>query len=241
MAGTSYIRNGVRYMAEGGVVRPQRRPSLPINPIGQQLISDLQKDFGVPREVAAGIVGQLAHESGNFNTLQEIDPLVEGSRGGWGYSQWTGPRRKEFEAYAAQRGLDPRSYEANYGNLVRELRGAEGKALWGKLHGVTDARQAGRIFTDTFLRPGIPGYASRDRYTEAYLGSDSVPAGQYGNIAAATDKEGGIPEESLSPYEIRMAALADMLYSQQESDDRLIELKAAPVESVDMIAIPEQE
>src|SRR5690606_15608355 len=89
----------------------------------------LMSDFGLNDQSAAAIVGNLGHESNGFATLQEIKPVVKGSRGGWGWAQWTGPRRKEFEAYCKRNSLDPASDKANYGFLFVELTSTEAKAL----------------------------------------------------------------------------------------------------------------
>lgn len=97
--------------------------------IANRLMQDLMADFGLTRDQASGIVGNLAHESGGFRTLQERRPLVKNSRGGWGYAQWTGPRRRNFEAFAESQGLDPSSYEANYGFLAHELSNDYGYSL----------------------------------------------------------------------------------------------------------------
>ena len=128
-----------------------------------RLRSDLMRDFGLSRNRADGIIGQLAHESGGFRSFQEVSPIIPGSRGGWGIAQWTGPRRLEFES---QYGVGNSTYEANYGFLAQELRGSESRSLQRVLAGPDDPYAAGRIFTDTNLRPGIPGYASRDNWTD---------------------------------------------------------------------------
>ncbi len=85
------------------------------------IIENLKRDFDLTNEQALGIVGNLGHESLGFQALQEKDPTVPGSRGGWGWAQWTGPRRRAFEAYAAQNNLAPSSDAANYGYLKHEL------------------------------------------------------------------------------------------------------------------------
>lgn len=57
-------------------------------------------------EQAAGLVGNFIHEAGaalNPDT-NEGKPLIPGSRGGYGLAQWTGPRRRDLEAYAAANG-----------------------------------------------------------------------------------------------------------------------------------------
>lgn len=145
--------------------------------IGQQLMSDLQQDFGLQRHQAAGIVGNLDHESAGFKSLQEIKPLVPGSRGGYGYAQWTGPRRRQFEKWVADRGLDARSYAANYGFLKHELTQTEEKRVLHRLRKTGSVEEAARVFSgssqkgksfDGFLRPGIPHMGSRIKRARRY-------------------------------------------------------------------------
>lgn len=166
--------------------------------IGGRLAADLQRDFGLKPEQAAGVVGNLAHESGNFRTLQEIKPMVPGSRGGFGYAQWTGPRRIAFEQYAHQNGLDPTSYEANYGFLKHELQNTgEGRVL-GALRSAGDVNTATQVFSNQFLRPGIPAMDSRLRLANQYAG---------GAGGAATNNQPGI---SVAPVQQSPNVLALM-------------------------------
>jgi hypothetical protein len=142
--------------------------------VGKRLMGDLMGDFSLSKEQAAGVVGNLAHESGGFESLQEIKPLVPGSRGGYGYAQWTGPRRRAYEAYAKENQLDPSSYEANYGFLKHELQNTpEGRVLNG-LKNAQTAGEAAEMFSKGFLRPGIPYMDSRiqraNEYQTASLG-----------------------------------------------------------------------
>ncbi|MCA3303638.1 MAG: hypothetical protein INF98_15860, partial [Roseomonas sp.] len=60
---------------------------------------------GVSLPVAQGIVANMIAESNLNPDINEIAPLVPGSRGGYGLNQWTGPRRRQFEAFAADRGV----------------------------------------------------------------------------------------------------------------------------------------
>lgn len=137
-----------------------------------RLMSDLQRDFGLSDEQAAGFVGNLAHESGNFKQLQEVKPVVPGSKGGFGFAQWTGPRRREFESWTAARDLDPRSYEANYGFLRHELENtSEGRVL-GPLRAASNVDEATRVVQDKFLRPGIPHTSSRLRRARSLVRAD---------------------------------------------------------------------
>lgn len=84
------------------------------------LMDDLKRDLGLTTNNAAGIASGLAAESG-IQAINEKNPLIPGSRGGFGFGQWTGPRRIAFEKYAADHGLDPTSYAANYGFLKEDL------------------------------------------------------------------------------------------------------------------------
>ncbi len=156
--------------------------------IGPRLTSDLAKDFQLSPEQAAGVVGQLGQESAGFGSLQEKSPMVPGSRGGYGYAQWTGPRRKAFEAWSQQNGLDPTSYEANYGFLKNELANTPEGAVIADIRNAPDAMTAGRVFTDKFLRPGIPNYDSRDAWTKRALAFTNAPV-----EVASLDPVAGMP------------------------------------------------
>lgn len=125
--------------------------------IATRLAADLQKDFNLTREQAVGLVGNLAMESNGFRTLQEKNPIVPGSRGGYGYAQWTGPRRKSFELFAKKNDLDPASYEANYGFLKKELMGSQ-RGFLAALKKANDAAEASTLTRKQYLRPH-PDYA----------------------------------------------------------------------------------
>ena len=148
--------------------------------IGQRLMGDLQKDFDLSPEQAAGFVGNLAHESGGFQTLQEVDPTVAGSRGGFGYGQWTGDRRKQFEDFAKKNNLDPSSYEANYGFLKFELTNTKEGRFLDQLRKAGDARSAAEIVSNNFLRPGIPNMESRYKWADRFAGANGGQAGLAG-------------------------------------------------------------
>lgn len=132
------------------------------------IMKRLQEDFGLTREQAAGIMGNLGHESNGLKDLQEKNPTVPGSRGGYGWAQWTGPRRRAFEAWAAEKGLDPASDEANYGFLRHELRTTERAALEA-IKRTDNVGDATRVFEQTYERAGIKHYGSRDRWAARAL------------------------------------------------------------------------
>lgn len=90
-----------------------------------QFIADLVHDFGFTPEQAAGFVGNFAAESAYFNDIVEDGAIAQGWAGGTGFAQWTGPRRKTFEAWIKRKGYAADSYEGNYSYLFRELKGHE--------------------------------------------------------------------------------------------------------------------
>ena len=69
-----------------------------------------------PGYIAAAFVGNFMNESfARLDpTIGETDPLVPGSRGGFGIAQWTGPRRVALEKYAA-------NHNAYVGNFTMQL------------------------------------------------------------------------------------------------------------------------
>ena len=75
-----------------------------------------ERNHNNPGYVAAAFVGNFMNESfARLDpTIGEVDPLVPGSRGGFGIAQWTGPRRVQLEQYAA-------ANNAYVGNFTMQL------------------------------------------------------------------------------------------------------------------------
>lgn len=69
-------------------------------------IKRLADDVGITPEQSAGIFGQLGYESAGLQAINEYQPVVPGSRGGFGWAQWTGPRRRAFESWSAENRAD---------------------------------------------------------------------------------------------------------------------------------------
>lgn len=144
----------------------------------------LMSDFDLSEIEAAAVFGNLGHECNGFKTFQEAKPLVPGSAGGFGWAQWTGPRRRLFEAYCARNELDPKSDDANYGFLWTELKGPEKKAIPAVKRAGTLAQKV-KAFEAAFERAGVKHYDSRNRWAEAALkvlqveqpGEDTAVAG----------------------------------------------------------------
>lgn len=123
----------------------------------------MKKDLEINDVQVAGIFGNLGAETGGFTLLQEKNPLVKGSRGGYGWMQWTGPRRKKYEAWAAVNNLNLADDETNYKYLVHETKTEEGKSLQ-YLRQAKTVEQAVETFCNKNLRPGIPHMDSRKRW-----------------------------------------------------------------------------
>jgi hypothetical protein len=123
----------------------------------------LKKDFQINDIQACGIWGNLGTETGGFTALQEKNPVVKGSRGGYGWLQWTGPRRRKYEAYCKSKGLDPAADETNYQYFVHETLTDEWKSIQ-QVRKTTTIEAATETFMLLNLRPGIPHLDNRKRW-----------------------------------------------------------------------------
>lgn len=154
-----------------GVPAPKPKPAAPLPDPGGTfglfrqkapgVMQDLMDDFGLTLDQAAGVLGNIGVECAGFRTMQEIKPIVAGSKGGWGWCQWTGPRRRAFEAWCKANGFDNLSDDAaNYGFLKHELETTEKNALK-HLRKTLSLRDATRSFMEKFERPGIKHFDRR--------------------------------------------------------------------------------
>jgi len=112
---------------------------------------------------AAAIFGNAGHESKGLTDDQEDKPVVPGSKGGLNWMQWTGPRRRAFEAYCKRNGIDPNSDKAAYKYLFIELKGIEGTEK-GAIKAVLSAgslEEKVKAFEKAYLRAGVKHYPSR--------------------------------------------------------------------------------
>jgi hypothetical protein len=112
----------------------------------------LSQRLGISQPAASGLVSNLNAESG-IQGINETNPTVPGSRGGFGWAQWTGPRRDEFEAYAARHNIDPASDEANMGFLVEELTMKYPQILAQLRRGDISAYEAANIVARGYIIP----------------------------------------------------------------------------------------
>ena len=203
-----------RSAAGGGVPLPPRRPAFSApaasSPMGlrgtldtggataslngmspgqlrSSLTSRLQSDLGLSREQAAGVTGNLAHETQGFTKMTEV------GGGGYGLGMWTGSRRRDLETFAAQQGKPASDLDTQYAFLKQEI---TGKSAWAGRGSLAELKQqastsdAARYFSDRFERPGVP-HMDR-RLAEAERAYRSQPE----QVASASPGGGGN-----SPYE----------------------------------------
>lgn len=119
---------------------------------------------GLPEHIADGFIMNFQDESGLNPGINERNPIVPGSRGGFGLYQLTGPRRTAYEQFAGQRGVDPSDVNAQLDWLMHELQGPEAKAAQ-SIFSSQNAGEAGAAIVNNFLRPAAEHRTSRaNRY-----------------------------------------------------------------------------
>ncbi len=123
----------------------------------------MKKDLQLQDVHTCGIWGNLGTETGGFTALQEKSPLVKGSRGGFGWLQWTGPRRKKYERWAKERGLNVSDDDTNYSYFIWETLHDEWKSVQ-QVRKTTTIEAATETFCKLNLRPGIPHLDNRVRW-----------------------------------------------------------------------------
>lgn len=153
--------------------QPQAPQSSP-TPQGAQSIRDGLLSRGLPEHIADAFIMNFQDESGLDSSINETSPLVEGSRGGFGLAQWTGPRRRELEAFAEQRGVPVSDVDLQMDFLMTELQGSESRAAQ-SIMSAPDAGSAAAAIVNKFLRPAESHRASR---VAKYTGGAQAPAQQ---------------------------------------------------------------
>lgn len=98
---------------------------------------------GYSKEAIAGIMGNLAQESG-------YNPSVTNSIGAFGLAQWLGSRRADLEAFAASRGTRPTDVQTQLEFLHSELMDMNGGKSYTQM---TDVQAAAVWFRKKFERP----------------------------------------------------------------------------------------
>jgi len=107
---------------------------------------------GLPPHVAQGFVMNMRDESGLNPGINEVAPTVPGSRGGFGLYQLTGPRRRAYEAFAQERGVNVADPDAQLDFLMTELQGPESRAAQ-SIFATENPQDAAVAIARDFLRP----------------------------------------------------------------------------------------
>lgn len=166
---------------------------------------------GLPEHVADGFVLNMQDESGLNPGINEQNPTVPGSRGGFGLAQWTGPRRDALESYAVNAGRPVGDAETQLDFLMSELAGPEKAAAQSIMSTRTPGDAAAAIASD-FLRPA-PEHL--ERRVADYTGGAGV-AMESANLPMDMARIGELSELLGNPYASEgQKAVAQALIQQQ--------------------------
>ena len=120
---------------------------------------------GVPEHVRQAFLWNMSDESALNPNAQEVNPLMPGSRGGFGLNQWTGDRRVALERRAAAAGAHPGDVTQQLDHMVGELNTNE-SAAGRKLAQTETPQQAAAVLVNDFYRPNPYSAAARTaKYT----------------------------------------------------------------------------
>ncbi|TPJ97632.1 hypothetical protein FJ872_31970 [Mesorhizobium sp. B2-5-9] len=144
-------------------------------------------DRGMSPGIADAFVMNFQDESGLNPGINEKNPTVAGSRGGYGLAQWTGPRRRALESFAASQGKPAGDQDTQLDFLMSELGGPEAQA-WKSIQAAPDTGHAAAAIVNQFLRPRDDLRAARERQ---YLGSGPAPV-----QVASNDPSIGLPAQA---------------------------------------------
>lgn len=208
---------------------PGNTSSMATMPAGESadyIRSGLQQR-GLPSHVADAFVLNMQDESGLNPGINERNPIVPGSRGGFGLYQLTGPRRRAYEAFAAQRGVDPSDVDAQLDFLVTELQGPEARAAQSILS-APDTGTAAQAIVNDFLRPAPEHRQRRASRYAAYQGQPAASGLDAVNaLGAAQPVPVAETEADILAQEQAMAAQDPMAFAAQGA---MPEQQAAPMQ-----------
>ena len=165
---------------------------------------------GVPSHIAQAFVVNAQDESGLNPGINEAAPIVPGSRGGYGLMQWTGPRRRALEAFAADRGASVSDPNVQMDYLLTELHGPESRA-WSRISAAQTPEEAAAAIVNDFLRPAESHRARRERnylagvtFNPENAGRPYTPASEgidaQGNALNAFTQQTAAPERTMPAF-----------------------------------------
>jgi Phage tail lysozyme len=152
------------------------------------IVKDLMQRYGLSQNRAIGLAANLAYESGDFKQYHE---LGQDQTGGVGWAQWTGERRRQYEAWSAAHGLDPHSDEANLGFLHHELDDTVvGRKTLTELRAGPDSIEAATMIAERDYEgagiPAIGGRIGKARAIERAMQGGDAPDGTPMNAASSS-------------------------------------------------------
>jgi len=150
-------------------------------------------------EGAAAILGNLYAES-RLASVNEAQPTKRGSRGGYGWAQWTGPRRLAAERFWAERKLDAKTDAAQLAFLIHELQTTEKRSLTAVMRPGT-LNERTKAFELVFEVAGIKNYP--ERYKGARIALDAYQKNPQGSPQPAPAEHRQWAEDKLAPFEVR--------------------------------------
>lgn len=150
------------YTSPGPMTQEKRTTGQSTGKVDEQYVIDGLVKRGLPKHVAEGFAMNIGDESGFDPGINEKNPTVKGSRGGFGLYQLTGPRRNEYEAMARAKGADLSDPDLQLDFLVEELKTTEKNAAK-SIFSTRTAGEAGAAIVEDFLRPAEEHRVSRSR------------------------------------------------------------------------------
>ncbi len=143
--------NSVVGSSEFSNTKPEGKGSESSKKTAVEVRDRLMQDYGLTKEQASGIVGNLYHESDGMKP--DVNEYSGG--GGFGWAQWTGSRRAEMENWCKSNGYDPSSTEGNYQFLKHEMDTVETGTI-PAVKNAGSASEAALAFEGTFERATSP-------------------------------------------------------------------------------------
>ena len=176
----------------GAETAPSVAGAAPSVPAGAGAIRAGLIERGMPEHIADAFILNFQDESGLNPGINEANPIVAGSKGGFGLSQWTGPRRRALEAFAAEQGVPVDDTDMQLDFLMYELQGPESAAAQ-SIFNAQDTGTAAAAIVNKFLRPAEEHRARREA---RYLGGAQP---QISPTQASYDPSGGgMPQQDNS-------------------------------------------
>jgi hypothetical protein len=176
--GGGWLEQGLDRLWKGPAAIQQQAAPGPMNlpqanaQRGAAIRDKLASDLNLSSDTASAMVGNLQAESG-LQAVQEGRPIS--GRGGFGWAQWTGSRRNDFEAYAAKNKLDPKSDEANYGFMREELNSPQYAGMMDRMRAAKSRDEATAIFEREYEGPAVSNVGTRQNYARQIASAQAPP------------------------------------------------------------------